>query len=212
MLGSSRVMSKSVSVRMWSYPECFVRMKMLLLLPVLVSFYLLVGCGVPKADLSTPRTYRSGDITFDYPKNWKVTDESVTSDRHCIFVDSPGDALIILQSRPADWAGDLTAFCKSFSESSATELTIGRFEQIKITNLPDAAGYSWVVEDFEIDLLGESVPHQRFYGTKSIGGKQYYLVLQVPTGELLKVEAGFHLIRDSLRSSQKLEEDAVENR
>ena len=184
-------------------------MKPILLLPALVFFGLLAGCGEPKADLSTPKTYQSGAITFDYPKNWVVAEESVTQEFHFLFVESPGDALVILQSYPTDGDDDLTAFSKDFSESAAAEMPIGTIDKSKFADLPDAAGYSWIVEDFEIILLGESIPHQRFYGTKDIGGRQVFLVFQVATEDYSKVKAGFHLIRDSLRSTQTAEQGSA---
>ncbi|MEO0453356.1 MAG: hypothetical protein AAFY98_04380 [Verrucomicrobiota bacterium] len=185
-------------------------MRPLLLLPGFLFLSLFAGCGEPQADLSTPKTHRSGAITFDYPKNWRVTEESAASEIHYLFVESPGDVLVILHSYPADGADDLTAFARDFSESAATETLIGKIERSKFTDMPDTAGYSWIVEGFEINLLGESFPHQRFYGTKEIGGRQIFLILQVATEDYSKVEAGFQLIRESLRSTQSAEQDGTD--
>ena len=195
-------MELTLPVRRASYLTFRQKMKRLLLLPALAFFGLLAGCGEPKADLSKPKTHRSGTLTFNYPKNWRVTEESVTPEFHCLFVESPGDALVILQSYSTDGADNLTEFSKNFSESAATERPTGTMDKSQFAELPDAAGYSWIVENFEINLLGESIPLQRFYGTKDIGGKQVFLILQVATEDYSTVEAGFHLIRDSLCSAQ----------
>lgn len=178
-------------------------MRILLLPTALTLLGLLGGCGEPHADLSKPKTHQSGAITFDYPKNWRITEESVGPEIHYLIVETPGDAIVILQSYPTGEAYDLTAFCKEFSESAATETPMGRMAKSRFADIPDAGGYDWIVEDFVVTLLGESVPHRRLYGTKDIGDRQVFLIFQVATEDYSKAEAGFQLIRDSLRSINK---------
>ena len=91
-------------------------MKFLRLLSILVMGALLSGCGEPNADLSTPRTHQSGNISLAYPKNWKITEESITQEIHSFFIESSGNALVIFQSYPIEDAGNLTDFSKSFSD------------------------------------------------------------------------------------------------
>jgi hypothetical protein len=65
-----------------------------LLIPIALSFLsLFTGCGETQADLSTPKTHKSGAVTFDYPKNWRITEDLVTPEIHYLFVETPGDAL-----------------------------------------------------------------------------------------------------------------------
>ena len=182
------------------------KMKPHLLLTAISFLSLFVGCGEPQADLSTPKTHKSGAITFDYPKNWKITEDSVTPEIHYLFVETPGDALVILQSYPTSDADTLAEFSEEFSESATTETPIGTIAKSTFAAIPDSDGYSWIEEDFAIDLLGESVPHRRLYGTRKIGGRQVFLIFQVATEDYSKAETGFQLIRDSLRSIQEAEQ------
>ena len=185
-------------------------MRPFLLLAAPLFLGLFAGCGEPQADLSTPKIHQSGGISFEYPKNWRITEDSVTPEIHYLFVETPGDALVILQSYPTGEADDLTAFSKEFSESATTEAPIGKIAKSTFSNIPDAGGYGWIVEDFEINLLGESVPHRRLYGSKEIGERLVFLILQAATEDYSKAEAGFQLIRDTLRDIPKAEQGGAD--
>ena len=180
--------------------------RILIALPILG---LLAGCGELQADLSTPKTHRSGAITFEYPKNWKITEDSVSPEIHYLFVETPGDALVIFQSYPMDEADGLTDFAKAFSESAATETPVGKIVKSTFADVPKAHGYKWIAEKFSINLLGESVPHRRLYGTKKIGDRQVFLILQAATEDYAKAEPGFELIRKSVRSINKAAQDSA---
>lgn len=182
-------------------------MKPLLLLTALSFLSLFTGCGEPLADLSTPNTHKSGVLTFNYPKNWKITEDSVTPEIHYLFVETSGDALVILQSYPTGDANTLAEFSKKFSKSAATETPIGVIAKSTFAAIPDSEGYSWIGEGFDMNFLGVSVPHRRIYGTKKIGGRQVFLIFQVATEDYSKAETGFKLIRDSLQSIQEAEQD-----
>lgn len=178
-------------------------MKPALRLISLALLTLLAGCGEPEADLTNPKSHTSGSLSFDYPKNWKITEDLATTETQYVFVETPGNAIVILQSYPQGTTDDLTAYSKDFSESAAEETPIGNMTQSSFTDLPNEAGYRWIKEDFEISLLGESTPHRRLYGTKVIGERRVFLILQVATEDYSKTEGGFELIRDSLQSTKE---------
>ena len=170
-----------------------------LLLPILL---LIVGCGEPKADLSTPKTHRAGDLVFDYPRNWKIEEHVNSPELLSLFVETAGDALVILQAYPSDEAEDLAAFAHEFSKGTAEEISVAKIEGSTFAELPEAHGYQWLQEKFEIGLLGESVPHRRLYGARKIGSRQVFLILQVASGDYSKVKPGFDLIVKSLRGTE----------
>jgi len=174
----------------------------LLIVSLLLLSTLFAGCGEPQADLSTPKTHKSGAITFDYPKNWEITVDSVTPEIHYLFVETPGDALVILQSYPTGDADTLAEFSEEFSE----EMPIVTIAKSTFAAIPDSEGYNWIREDFDMNLLGVSVPHRRLYGTKKIGDRQVFLIFQVSTEDYPNTETGFQLIRESLRSIQEAEQ------
>ena len=167
----------------------------------------LIGCSEPQADLSEPKTHRTNAYRFHYPKNWKITEESTSSPIHYLFVETPGDALVVIQSYPIDSADDLLTFAKDFSASATVETPIGKITQSPFSEITTDSGYQWVSEKFSIELLGESVPHDRLYGTRSIGSRQVYLVFQVASEDLAKAKPGFDLITDSLRPNKDAETD-----
>ena len=180
------------------------QMRLTQLLSTLLITTIFTGCGEPKADVSTPQTHSSGAITLDYPKNWKITEESITSGIHSFFIETNGNALVIFQSYPAEDADDLPVFSKSFSYA-ATETPVGKIAGATFAGLPNEDGFEWILEDFTINLLGESIPHRRLYGTKDVGGKRLFLILQVASEDSAKIESGFQLIRKSLRGKQTAE-------
>jgi len=169
--------------------------------PILIG--LLFGCGEKQPDLSNLITHQSGEIVFDYPGNWKVTDNSLTATIHNLFVETPGDAIVIIQSYPLEMAQELKSFSKDFSDSASLGTPLVSINKAAFSGLPKKWGYDWISEDFEIVLLGESVPHKRLYGSKEVGGRQIILILQVPEADYQKVEKGFHLIGNSLTGDRK---------
>lgn len=175
-------------------------MKSFLLLPALSLLCLWSGCSEPQADISAPKTHRSGNITFDYPKNWTITGESITPEIHYFLMETPGDALVVFHSLPADEAVDLAAFSKTFAESAASETPIAKLVRTGFAVLPPAGGYDWIAEEFSVNLLGESVPHRRLYGAKKIGDRKVFLIFQVATEDQANTEPGFALFSETLRA------------
>ena len=175
------------------------RLSFLLALPLLCLF---TGCGEPQADLSKPKTHQSGSVTFKYPKNWKVTDDTVTPDVHYIILETAGDAVVIFQSYPVDDAQALTDYAKAFAKKTVAELPIGEASKSTFKDLPEAHGYEWKGETYSLNLIGETVPFRRRYGTKTIGDKQVFLILQAATEDFSAVEKGFELVSESLKGEE----------
>ena len=174
-----------------------------LLLSIFLLFWCFAGCFEQPVDISIPKGYDSNQISFKYPKNWEITQDYYTPAVHNLFVETAGDALVILQSYQPDLAEDLESFSKSFAESSRTDTPIGEASLgHEFENIPKEAGYEWIREQFEISLLGVSVPHRRIYGTKKIADRQIFLIFQVATEDYSKTEPGFRLIRETLRESK----------
>ena len=116
--------------------------------PILIG--LLFGCGEKQPDLSNFITHQSGEIVFDYPGNWKVTDNSLTATIHNLFVETPGDAIVIIQSYPLEMAQELKSFSEDFSESASLGTPLVSINKAAFVELPKQWGYDWISEDFEI--------------------------------------------------------------
>ena len=165
-------------------------------------FSLLLGCFEEVADLSNPKTYNSNQIFFKYPRNWQITDDTFIPAIHNLLIETPGDALVIIQSYQVDLAQDLESFSKSFSEDTLLETPVGRISQSEFEPLSKEEGFEWVEENFEISILSKSIPHKRTYGTTKIADRQVFLIFQVASEDHSKAEPGFNLIRNSLRASE----------
>ena len=63
----------------------------------LLALAFLTSCGEPKAKTDQPLKYNQGGMSFQFPGNWKVTDVTQDASVHFLFVESPGDATLIIQ-------------------------------------------------------------------------------------------------------------------
>jgi len=178
--------------------KCSSAQMRLLLLPLLICLFWVIGCGETEADISSPKTHTSGELTFNYPKNWKITQDSVMPGIQNLFVETPGDALVILQSYPRGVADDLATFAKSFSASASAEMPLGEVTHSRFRDILKDGGDERIIEDFEISVLGESIPHQRIFESQDVAERKVFLIFQVATEDLTKVEDGFDLISTSL--------------
>jgi hypothetical protein len=168
----------------------------------LFLFSCLTGCFEEAADLSEPKSYGANQITFQYPKNWQITDDSFSPAVHNLFIQTNGEAIVIVQSYQSDIAEDLKTFSKNFSESAKSETGLGKISVSKLEAIPESSGFESMKEEWELTILGESVPFQRIYGTKKIADRQVFIIFQVAEEDYLKAVPGFHLIRDTLKESE----------
>lgn len=164
---------------------------------------MLSSCNEPKADITSPKTHQTGDITFSYPGNWKITEDWDMTELQSFIIETPGDAIVIYQAFPIDEADKLEAYVENFSNLSEEEIAIGSVSKPTFTRLPDTAGFTWIKEEFEIRLLGESLPHSRLYGTKTIADRQAFIIFQVAEENYKQVLPGFQLIRDSIKIANR---------
>ena len=84
---------------------------------------LLVGCGERSVKIDNPRAYNNAGLEFEYPRNWKVTEDVQQEELRYLFVESPGDALLIIQIFSADDALDIQDFAKRFAQTAGTRAT-----------------------------------------------------------------------------------------
>ena len=164
---------------------------------------LLVGCGEQQADRSTPQTHQTGGIIFEYPKNWTVSEPLSIPNNSFVIVESPGNALAILQAGPKEIMPSLADHAKEFTANAEGEMPMGKITSGELVPLPQAHGYDWLSQDFVIHLMGQAVPHRRLYGSKDIGDRRVILLFQVANEDATRTTPGFDLLRDSLRAADK---------
>jgi len=183
---------------------------------VLLFVALTLGCEA-KPDISRPLSYDDEGVTFKYPGNWKVTDDSRQTveglEFATIVVESPGSALATISVFYGGSDLDITAesFSKDAEEARVSELNdmlgaakpLASMSKTKVSREPSRAKASTeeqIVHTFSISVLGESVAHRgefhRVVGEKSLAVTYF----QVPDEDRAKVDPGFALIYDTLRA------------
>ena len=182
------------------------------------------GCGERAAQVQQPLDYRKAGVSFQYPPAktpswlagiretlnvrlnfpkgiWKVTQEMHELGIHYLFVESPGDAVMIVQAYPDDGDEDmkLKAFVKDFSGSAREDTPVGSFGPSTFDDVVREGRYESITERFSISLLGQSVPHIRVYKRAVVQNKVCILIAQVATEDLEKVQPGFELVFKSFK-------------
>ena len=78
-------------------------MKHIVNIPCLViALFLFVGCGERNAATDNPTSYSKAGLEFEYPGNWTVTEDTQQAGLRFLIVESPGDAVVIIQIYPTD--------------------------------------------------------------------------------------------------------------
>lgn len=163
---------------------------------------LLASCGGRKPDLSTPTRHRSGNLVFEYPKNWSISHDTVSPGLHSLIIETTGDGLAILEAVDSGDPYNLLNYAQDFSNQAAITMPMGKTATASLKELPKVSNFEWMREEFTITALGQSIPHRRLYGSKKMGELRVSLIFQVPTKDFRKEQPGFNLIRDTLRAAE----------
>jgi len=164
-----------------------------------LALFGLFGCE-RVADISSPIKYENEGISFSYPRNWKVTEDVRRQDFRYIFIESPGDAIFIVQIYSRNDAVSFNEFVRWFSSQSKKETPVGKMEDNTFSTVEKTThgeGVKGVKENFSMTLLGTQVPHIREYYTIDSNDEVAFLVGQAATEDLSKTEPGFDLILSS---------------
>lgn len=156
-------------------------------------------CSEKPADLDNPKRYNKHGLEFQYPGNWEITKDSRISRVRTVFVESPGDALVIIQVYPPDLAIDLKDFVKNFSDAARDEMPVGSFSKPVFDNEVLVHGHKTINERFDTMLAGQRVPHVRLYERIVSGGTACFLVAQVADEDRSRVINGFGLVFSSFK-------------
>ena len=173
---------------------------------------LVISCE-PKADLENIQGFSVDGISFSLPGNWSVTrDETTVQDgeiRH-IYVESPGDALVILleYTPGVDLTVDEFAaeYMRNVDEEAKDVFSIGPIQPIAASGGtrariedPIAGALSEGVEiSFGISVLGEVVPHKCRIFKHETNHSDVFIISQVAEEDWYLVSEGFRLIGKTL--------------
>lgn len=157
-----------------------------------------VGCGGEVADTGNPTAYAKDGLHFQMPGNWRVTEDEEVGTVRYLFVEEPGDALVVVQLRLSTDVGDLLTVAKEFAKSAKESTPIGKISASKFGALGTDGEYKTLRERFSISLVGESIPHTRDYRFRTFGDKTCILIAQVADEDRADVEAGFRQVMKTL--------------
>ena len=169
-------------------------MKLVSIVALCLSFCFLTGCGERKAQVNKPQAYDYQQLAFSYPGNWEVTEDETTEDLRYAFVETPGDAITILQIYEPDFSLSIQEYAENFSTSAREATPYGEVSEGIFTELTSES----LKETFIITVLGVEVPHERRIVRKAFSGGICFMVFQVAEEDLKKVQPGFQLIERTL--------------
>lgn len=168
----------------------------------LVSIIIFTTSCQQAADVSNPVAYDKAGIKFDYPKNWSITEDDELKDVRFVLLESPGNAIFIIQvyreedaaliREYADWFTD-----EAIKETPVFERTAGDYTKISATI--DGETVSGLRQNFSINVFKLAVPHVAEYYRVEKGNKAAFLISQAAEEDLVNEAAGFELIIKSFK-------------
>ena len=170
---------------------------------LVIAGLLLVGCGERRAETGSPRTYQHDGIEFEYPGNWKVTEDDREGEVRLLLVETPGEAIVVIQITPEDMAAGLREFAETFARSAREQTPIGKIGKSSFAAAKNQGEYEVLTERFSISLLGEGTPHTRTYHRRNLQGKALTIILQVADEDGSKVVKGAEQIVSSFKLGKR---------
>lgn len=157
----------------------------------------------PAADISSPQKYAKDGLSFTYPGNWNITEDSVEDEVRTLFVETPGDAIFIVQVFAATDAVDTETLARTYSDEITAALPIGKaspgvFKPLQ-HKYKDGRVLDGVQENQMMEFLGEKVPHTRAYFQVTSQTRSAMLLCQVATEDLAKARPGCDQIIESFK-------------
>ena len=165
-------------------------------LNILVLLFFISACSEDQADIKNPLKYNKSDISFSYPSNWEVTEDTEIEGVRFIFIESSGDAITKIEVYSIDESYELKEYVEldidAFVEEMPSMITVDGDNEIEEINTSikgvEFNGYKY---EFDISVVGIDVPHvSEFYSFYS-PQKAAYFSSQVAVEDLEKVKDGF---------------------
>jgi hypothetical protein len=159
------------------------------------------------------KQYQKDGVQFSYYSNWKIVKDAPIAakpDVRSIQIEGPANAVISLICEPPSSQQSLAQFADAVATSRGAaieaKLSVGGFQTAQVskgTSTPttgkvagrDRAG---ILQEFNIDMLGQQVPHRvRFY---LVEGTKYKIMImsQVSNRSAGQTQAGSDLILSTL--------------
>ena len=171
-------------------------MRSLLLVFPFVALFLMAGCE-RRADVSPLMTFREGTLEFDYPKNWRVTQNQVLSMARLVQVEAPDSALAVVTVYAKEQDVNLRAYADSLMSGIKEAVPVGKVEKNTISGDDDSLNVS-----YSLRLAGVEVPHTTNITLHRLADANVICMTQVADEDRRLVQPGFDAIRRSLCSKK----------
>ncbi len=151
--------------------------------------------------VDSPKSYKKGRVTFNYPGNWTVTEDggSLTDGSvRYLVLETAGNNVVTIQIYRATEALELLEYAQRFADTAKEEIPIGSWSASKFSGIEEKDGNEVLAEQSEMTVLGESIPYTRIYSRKRAGNVIAFILLQAISEEYEMVVGGFDQIIASL--------------
>lgn len=165
----------------------------------LVCAIFLAGCA-RQADVGNPVRFTEGALTFDYPRNWKITSNEPLGEGRLIMLEAPGSALLTITAFAPGADVSLKDYGANLKENMA-DSTLGLLMSFKNQGVrqDDEA----LELKFTVSVAGVHVPHTQEVTRHVFGNVTVFCMSQVADEDRQLVQAGFDLVRKSLARVEK---------
>ncbi|GGY73796.1 hypothetical protein GCM10011613_18840 [Cellvibrio zantedeschiae] len=175
----------------------------------LCALFLAILCSCAAAEDKPNQIigYSKNNISFSMPSNWKVTEDvGENSSRH-IFVESPGTAMVMVNTYAKENAPSFKEYVVTITDRANKKfwLGLGSISNGKISEFKSSLNGREVTvfkNEYVAKIFGLSVPHvSEFYCFES---ESYiaYVSSQAATEDLPMVSSGFNLVLSTFSWNQ----------
>jgi hypothetical protein len=156
----------------------------------------LTGCGEYEKSAWTedPINYEKNSLSFNYPRNWKVTEDEQYEEYRLIYVETPGETMVVIQVYPDSVTLDMQEYAREFSRETNENTTTAKFSESNFSSVVKKNRSESLKERFSVKFLGVSVQFTRHYKCKNINGHPCVFIFHVPDEDHSMVESGFKQI------------------
>lgn len=167
---------------------------------LLVSL-LFVGCGEPAAKIDKPKTFDKDGLSFSYPSNWKVEEDSHELAARYVSIETGGDAnttiLVFHESEQT-----LQEFADEIGASLKEGLPItGRVSEAHSKTV-QGKKFDGIKDLITASVLGDPLEFTAEFYLLEQGKQKLYFMSMVATEDLAQVQPGFDLILGSLKQEE----------
>jgi len=171
-----------------------------------VGFFFLLALLLVLAACSAPRTIKTYDksgLRFSYLSDWMVTtDMLLPRDARVrqVLLNGPDHALLMLLCFPEDINVTLESYAASAAKGRAGLVKKGPtpFTSRAVTAKIAGQNADGIEQTFDLEVLGQSLPHRASYYLVHAGGLKVVITAQAAQQYLATVQPGWQKVFDTL--------------